>query len=95
MSNRERQLRHLAQSKPKFREDIPDNDSGRDGDIVYVKRNNITESYIKEDGEWINLFTGTDVQRTAQQGSTRVRIVGGVSAVVPSGGGGNHNLLLN
>lgn len=95
MSSRERQLRHLAQSKPKFREDIPDNDSGRDGDIVYVKRNNITESYIKEDGEWINLFTGTDVQRTAQQGSSRVRVLGGISAVVPSGGGGNHNLLLN
>ena len=95
MSSRERQLRHLAQSKPKFREDIPDNDSGRDGDIVYVKRNNITESYIKEDGEWINLFTGTDVQRTAQQGGSRIRMIGGVSTVVPSGGGGNHNLLLN
>lgn len=96
MSNRERQLRHLAQSKPKFREDIPDNDSGRDGDIVYVKQNNITESYIKEDGEWINLFTGTDVQRSAQQGSSRTRIIGGgISAVVPSGESGNHNLLLN
>lgn len=97
MSNREeRQLRHLAQSKPKFREDIPDNDSGRDGDIVYVKRNNITESYIKEDGEWINLFTGTDVQSSAQQGSSRTRIIGGgISAVVPSGESGNHNLLLN
>jgi len=95
VSNRERQLRHLAQSKPKFREDIPENDSGRDGDIVYVKRNNITESYIKEDGEWINLFTGTDVQRTAQQGGSRVRMIGGMSAVVPSGGSGNHNLLLN
>jgi hypothetical protein len=95
VSSRERQLRHLAQSKPKFREDIPDNDSGRDGDIVYVKRNNITESYIKEDGEWINLFTGTDVQRTAQQGGSRVRVIGGMSVSVPSGGSGNHNLLLN
>jgi hypothetical protein len=95
VSSRERQLRHLAQSKPKFREDIPDNDSGRDGDIVYVKRNNITESYIKEDGEWINLFTGTDVQRTAQQGGSRVRMIGGMSVAVPSGGSGNHNLLLN
>lgn len=95
MSSRERQLRHLAQSKPKFREDIPDNDSGRDGDIVYVKRNNITESYIKEDGEWINLFTGTDVQRSAQQGGSRIRMIGGISAVAPTSGSGNHNLLLN
>ena len=39
MSNREidRKVRHQAQSKPKFVQELPEESSGKNGDIVYFK----------------------------------------------------------
>ena len=40
MSNREidRKVRHQAQSKPKFVQELPEESSGKNGDIVYCPR---------------------------------------------------------
>ena len=65
MSNREthRILRHQAQTKPKFVNEVSESCSGKNGDIVYYKdeKNNTVSQYLKEEGEWLDVRSGTNI----------------------------------
>jgi len=58
----DRRLRHQTQSKPKFVNEPPVNSSGKNGDIVYFRNNNTVEQYLKEEGEWIHIQTGSNLE---------------------------------
>ena len=55
MSNENRRIRQQSASKPSFRTEIPSDDSGKNGDVVYVRTNNGIENYIKDEGRWVSL----------------------------------------
>tara|TARA_B100000965_G_C19603346_1_gene764368 strand:- start:14162 stop:14476 length:315 start_codon:yes stop_codon:yes gene_type:complete len=57
----ERYMRNETQSKPKFVNSIPEQESGQNGDIVYFvnERNfNKVEQYLKHENQWINITSG-------------------------------------
>jgi len=56
-----RRVNHYNQQKPRFVEEVPTQESGVEGDIVYYENPgnfNKVEQYIKRRGEWINLSDG-------------------------------------
>jgi len=55
MSNENRRIRQQSASKPSFKNEIPSDDSGQNGDVVYVRTNNGVENYIKDEGRWVSL----------------------------------------
>jgi hypothetical protein len=66
-----RRARHLQQDKSSFVREIPLNNIGKEGDIVYYKNPsnyNKVEQYLKNKGEWINLSIGRPLSD-----STRVK----------------------
>ena len=92
MSNREidRKVRHQAQSKPKFVQELPEESSGKNGDIVYFRNSdtNQVEQYLKNEGSWLNMQTGINIENAGS--SIRQALL--FSPGVLSGGGGGGGL---
>ena len=60
-SNNRRRTNHYSQQRPRFVDEIPTQESGLEGDIVFYENPgnlNRIEQYIKRKGEWINLSDG-------------------------------------
>jgi|TARA_R100001509_G_scaffold163887_1_gene139640 hypothetical protein len=60
-SDNKRRTNHYSQQRPRFVDEIPTQESGVEGDIVYYENPgnlNKVEQYIKRRGEWINLSDG-------------------------------------
>ena len=59
-----RQINHFTQKKVRFVDDIPTENIGKEGDIVFYENPsnfNKVEQYIKHNGQWINLSEGRPV----------------------------------
>jgi hypothetical protein len=56
-----RESRHLNQSKSRFVSNIPTDDIGKEGDVVFFENKdnfNKVEQFVKHEGKWINISTG-------------------------------------
>ena len=56
-----RYMRHLSQSKTEFVDEIPNDEMGVNGDIVFYRNKvnfDMVEQYLKREGQWINLSEG-------------------------------------
>ena len=97
MSSESRRIRQEAQLKPKFVNEKPNDDSGKNGDSVYLRSGNGVEEFVKDEGRWLSLKTGRPAGEKAYIGRTSTRQASGtlVAAASTSGGTGNHNLLSN
>jgi len=63
-SNNKRRTNHYSQQRPRFVDEIPTQESGLEGDIVFYENPgnlNRIEQYIKRNGEWINLSDGRPI----------------------------------
>ena len=58
MSSESRRIRQEAQLKPKFVNEKPNDDSGKNGDSVYLRSGNGVEEFVKDEGRWLSLKTG-------------------------------------
>ena len=97
MSSESRRIRQEAQLKPKFVNQKPTDDIGKNGDLVYLRDGNGVEEFVKDEGRWISLSTGRPAGEKAYIGRSTSRRVsgGGISTTGTSGGTANHNLLSN
>ena len=60
-SSDRRRTNHYTQARPKFVDEVPTQESGVEGDIVFYENPgnfNKVEQYLKRRGEWINLSDG-------------------------------------
>jgi len=56
-----RENRHLNQNKTRFVSNIPTDDIGKEGDIVFFENKdnfNKIEQFVKHEDKWINVSTG-------------------------------------
>ena len=98
MSSESRRIRQEAQSKPKFSNEKPTDDSGKNGDLIYVRNGNGVEEFVKDEGRWLSLQTGRPVEEKAYINRVSSRRTGGggvVASASVAGSTGNHNLLSN
>jgi len=100
MSSDSRRIRQEAKSKPKFVNERPNDDSGKNGDTVYLRSGNGVEEFVKDEGRWLSLKTGRPAEEKAYITNNAQRrasfLIGSVSATPSSSASsGNHNLLSN
>ena len=74
-----RRLHQNKADKAQVLSSFPSNNSGRDGDVVYVKKGTGMAQAIKADGRWIMIGSGTpsDTKRKTIKAPTRTIIVNG------------------
>ena len=64
-----RRQNQLTQYKPRFVNEIPMGNVGKEGDILYYQNPsnlNKVEQYVKQNGEWINLSIGRPISDSAK-----------------------------
>jgi len=92
VSNREidRKVRHQAQSKPKFVQELPEESSGKNGDMVYFRNSdtNQVEQYLKNEGSWLNMQTGINIENAGASRRQALLFSPGVLSGGGTGGGG-------
>ena len=84
MSSESRRIRQEAQLKPKFVNEKPNDDSGKNGDSVYLRSGNGVEEFVKDEGRWLSLKTGRPAGEKAYIGRTSTRQASGTLVAAAS-----------